>query len=155
MDVSIRLARVDDVPRLLELYTLLDVAPRPAMPIEAARAWFVKITANPLHGIYVAVAGARIVGTFALIFINGLPHGARDSCIVEDVVVEAELQGGGIGRQMMRFAMDLCAEHDCYKMVLSSHLKRAEAHSFYDGLGFRKHGYSFLIEFSRDIAGVS
>jgi hypothetical protein len=30
--------------------------------------------------------------------------------------------------------------------MLSSHLGRAQAHRFYDGLGFRKHGFSFLIE---------
>ena len=33
----------------------------------------------------------------------------------------------------------------CYKLVLSSHLQRHEAHGFYEGLGFRKHGFSFLI----------
>ena len=34
----------------------------------------------------------------------------------------------------------------CYKMALSSNLKREAAHRFYDSLGFGRHGYSFLIE---------
>jgi ribosomal protein S18 acetylase RimI-like enzyme len=47
---------------------------------------------------------------------------------------------------MMQFAMKLCAARDCYKLVLSSHVNHEKAHAFYEGLGFRKHGYSYLID---------
>jgi GNAT superfamily N-acetyltransferase len=75
----------------------------------------------------------------------GLAHGARHHAIVEDVVVAAEARGQGIGEAMMRFAMQRCAERRCYKLALSSHLRREEAHRFYERLGFTKHGYSFLV----------
>ena len=147
MDIVVRQARLDDVPRLLDLYALLDIAGDPSMTVDVARARFLQLTANPRHGIYVAEMKGRVVGTFALVLVGGLPHGGRDSCVVEDVVVAREVQGLGIGRQMMHFAMEHCAEGNCYKLVLSSHLKRAEAHRFYEGLGFSKHGFSFLIDF--------
>ncbi len=38
-----------------------------------------------------------------------------------------------------------CQEAGCYKMSLSSNLKRAQAHAFYESIGFEKHGYSFWV----------
>lgn len=144
-ELTIRSARVDDVPRLRDLYKLLDIAPAPEIPIDRVQARFLDLTSNSRHAIYVAELHERIVGTFSMIFVGGIPHGARDSCIVEDVVVDAEMQGGGIGKRMMRFAMEQCATRDCYKLVLSSHVNRANAHRFYESLGFQKHGYSYLM----------
>ena len=146
MDLDIRPAGLADIPRLLALYKQLDIEPEPELPIEQAKARFLDLALDPRHRIYVAEFEQRIVGTFALIFVGGISHGARDSCIVEDVVVTPELQGAGIGKQMMRFAMRECAAGGCYKLVLSSHVNRDQAHQFYESLGFRKHGYSYLID---------
>ena len=148
MNLTIRIAGAADVACLLALYKLLEVATEPAVPLEPALARFRELESNPRHRLYVAELGASIVGTFALIFIPGLSHSARDSCVVEDVVVASEQQGAGIGKQMMRFAMAACVARHCYKLVLSSHVRRERAHRFYEGLGFRKHGYSYLLDLS-------
>lgn len=145
-DLTIRGARLHDVERLLELYRLLDVGTEDEQSIAAAQARFLDLTSNPGHRVFVALLAERIVGTFALILVGGLAHGGRHSCIVEDVVVTPDMQGHGIGRRMMRFAMQQCAAERCYKLVLSSHLQRAQAHRFYENLDFRRHGYSFLID---------
>ena len=145
IDLSIRPALAADVPQLLDLYKLLDLEPEPELPIGQAQARFRELVLRPGHRVYVAEFERQIVGTFALIFIGGLSHGARDSCIVEDVCVVPDMQGTGIGKRMMGFAMAQCAAVECYKLVLSSHVKRSAAHRFYESLGFRKHGHSFLI----------
>ena len=146
IDLAIRRASLADVPQLLALYKLLDLEPEPELPIDQADARFRELALRPGHRIYVAEFEQQIVGTFALIFIGGLSHGARDSCIVEDVCVVPDMQGIGIGKQMMGFAMGQCAGGDCYKLVLSSHVNRSNAHRFYESLGFSKHGHSFLID---------
>lgn len=146
MDLTIRAARLSDVSHLVDLYKQLDITPEPEMPAERAQARFLELVSNPLHLFYVAELDEQIAGTFSMIFVGGISHEARDSCIVEDVVVAPQRQGGGIGNAMMRFAMDMCAERGCYKLVLSSHLTRDKAHCFYENLGFRKHGYSYLID---------
>ena len=146
IDLAIRPALPADVPQLLELYKLLDLEPEPELPIDQAQARFRELALRPGHAIFVAEFERQIVGTFALIFIGGLSHGARDSCIVEDVCVVPEMQGSGVGKQMMGFAMAQCAAVECYKLVLSSHVKRGAAHRFYESLGFRRHGHSFLID---------
>lgn len=146
MDLTIRAAHADDVPRLVELCGALDVGHEPTLDAEAARRRFLELCGRPQHRIYVAERRQRIVGTFAMVFVGGLAHGARDSCVIEDVVVAEEARGAGVGTRMMQFAMDVCAGHGCYKLVLSSHVDRDKAHRFYERLGFRRHGYSFLID---------
>lgn len=77
---------------------------------------------------------------------DNLAHMGAKSGLIEDVVIKSEFQGKGIGKQMMLHAMEVCKKSGCYKVSLSSNLKREKAHQFYEGLGFQKHGYSFLIE---------
>ena len=50
------------------------------------------------------------------------------SGIVEDVAVDPEYQGKGVGKFMMHFAINQCKEAGCYKLVLSSNIKRTQAH---------------------------
>ena len=33
----------------------------------------------------------------------------------------------------------------CYKLALSSNARRADAHRFYEALGFERHGLSFAV----------
>jgi len=46
---------------------------------------------------------------------------------------------------MMEHARAECRAGGCYKLALSSNLKREGAHQFYEALGFERHGYSFVI----------
>jgi len=149
------MALAADVASLLSLYKLLEVVTEPAVSLERALTCFRDLESNPHHRLYVAEVDATVVGTFSLIFVPGLSHSARDSCVVEDVVVANEMQGAGIGKQMMRFAMAACMARHCYKLVLSSHVQRERAHRFYEGLGFRKHGYSYLLDLSGGAASTA
>lgn len=144
--ISIRRADDDDIDWLLDMYTSLDFSPEPSLPLADARARFRKIETYPDYRVYVAESDGERVGTFALIIIDGLAHGGRPHAIVEDVVVAPGRRQRGVGQAMMRFAMDCCAEAGCYKLALSSHLRREKAHQFYERLGFERHGYSFMIE---------
>jgi GNAT superfamily N-acetyltransferase len=100
---------------------------------------------QPYHS---AAAAARecLLGTFALLVMDNLAHLGARSAVVEDVVVDAAHRGQGIGRAMMTHAVSVCREKGCYKMALSSNLKRERAHAFYDALGFERHGYSFRVD---------
>jgi GNAT superfamily N-acetyltransferase len=65
--------------------------------------------------------------------------------VVESVAVAPDLQGEGVGRAMMAHAREVCRRAGCYKMALSSNLRRSGAHAFYEALGFERHGYSFRV----------
>ena len=142
---SFREAASADMEALLGLYELLEFKPVQSLSPEAARVRFERYKQYPDYRIYVAELGEAIVGTFALIIVDSVAHSGRPFAIVEDVVVSQKYQGQGIGKGMMEFAMHRCKEFGCYKLALSSHLKRPKAHSFYESLGFDKHGFSFFI----------
>jgi hypothetical protein len=49
----------------------------------------------------------------------------------------------------MEHAMKVAGAAGAYKLVLSSNAKRERAHTFSERLGFVRHGYSFVADFSR------
>lgn len=132
------------LPQILRLYAeVLDKGE--VLKADDAAIIFDKISSYPNYKIYVVKTDNQVVGTFALLIMDNLAHLGTPSGIVEDVVVSEKFQGNGIGKKMMTFAIEKCRQLGCYKMVLSSNLKRVEAHQFYENLGFEKHGFSYRI----------
>lgn len=146
LKVNIREATDSDLPGILELYKQPDMDNGNILSVEQAQSIFSKIKSYPNYKIYVAEIDNEIVGTFALAIMDNLAHMGKPSGLIEDVVVKENWQRKGIGKQMMNFAMECCRTYGCYKVALSSNLKRENAHRFYESLGFKKHGYSFLLE---------
>jgi GNAT superfamily N-acetyltransferase len=146
MKIKIRKATATDLPAVLKLFAQKDIDNGDVLSLEEAKKVFSKIGLYPNYSLYVAENADNLVGTFELLIMDNLAHKGQPSGIVEDVVVDAEYQSQGIGRQMMEYAIDVCRKNGCYKMALSSSLKRERVHRFYENLGFQKHGYSFLIE---------
>jgi GNAT superfamily N-acetyltransferase len=93
----------------------------------------------------VAVSEGTTVGTFALLIMDNLAHLGAPSAIVEDVCVDDQHRGRGIGRAMMTFAVEHARARGCYKLALSSNSARPDAHAFYRALGFQQHGLSFVV----------
>ncbi|GGI44130.1 GNAT superfamily N-acetyltransferase [Agromyces flavus] len=86
----------------------------------------------------VAVEGpdARIVGTMQLTFIPGLSRGGATRMQVEAVRVADDHRGNGLGSAMIRWAVDLARERGARLVQLTSDARRADAHRFYERLGF-------------------
>lgn len=143
--VVIREAYEEDLPAILSLYGQIDMNDGQVLTLEQARAIFARFRLYPNYRLYVATLNQDVVGTFALLIMDNLAHQGASSGVVEDVVVHSNWQGQGIGQRMMEFAIARCREAGCYKLALSSNLKREAAHRFYEGLDFQKHGYSFII----------
>jgi GNAT superfamily N-acetyltransferase len=148
VNVEIKAATEADLPSILALYVEVEDDGR-ILSIEEARSIFVRMKSYPDYTVYVATLRESIIGTFELLIMDNLAHMGSPSGILEDVVVHRDWQGKGVGKQMVRFAMDRCRERGCYKLALSSNLRREAAHRFYDGLGFQRHGYSFVVELNR------
>lgn len=141
--VIMREARESDLPAVLGLYAQPEIDDGDALPLAQAQQILARFKRYPNYKLYVALDGDDIVGTIALLIMDNLGHRGAPSGVVEDVVVDPERHGEGIGRQMMAFALERCREHGCYKLALSSNLRRERAHRFYESLGFEHHGYSF------------
>lgn len=144
--IKIREAVKSDLPFILALYAQPDMDNGQILSLKQAETVFAKMRTYPDYKIYVAVTNNEIIGTFALLIMHNLAHKGALSGIVEDVVVHENWQGKGVGKSMMHHAMKLCKEKHCYKLVLSSNIKRKAAHKFYESLGFKQHGYSFALQ---------
>ena len=143
--LCIREAETADLPGVLALYAQPDLDDGVVLPLHDAERIFARFARYPNYTLYVAEQDGRIVGSFALLIMDNLGHLGAPSAIVEDVVVGPVLHGRGVGRAMMRFAIERCREKRCYKLALSSNAKREGAHAFYESLGFERHGFSFRI----------
>lgn len=74
-----------------------------------------------------------IVGSLTLVLFR-IPTGMR--AWIEDVVVDGEARGKGVGEALNRFAIDLAAEHGARSVDLTSRPSREAANRLYRRLGF-------------------
>jgi len=143
--VQIEVATRADLADILSLIGQPDMSPDNNLSLAEAAALFERMQANPAQKLYVAKLGTVSIGAFSLLTVQHLSHNGGLSLIIEDVVVKTEQQGQGVGRQMVEFAIARARELGCYKLALSSNAKRTDAHTFYERLGFRKHGVTFYL----------
>lgn len=144
MEVIIRQATLNDVKDILHIYAeSLDNGK--VLSLEKAQRIFLKQQQYPDYKVFVAEYKQQLVGTFAILIMENMAHQGTPSAVIEDVGVLPAVQGKGIGKLMMKYALNYAKEKGCYKMSLSSNHKREKAHQFYESLGFQKHGFSFLM----------
>jgi ribosomal protein S18 acetylase RimI-like enzyme len=145
MEITIRKATESDLESILNIY-IESGLDKEILPLDKAKKIFNKFIQYPDYQLFVSEFDNKIIGTFALLIMDNLGHLGIPPAVLEDIGISTKLQGKGIGKKMMEYAMQYAKEKGCYKMTLSSNLKRESAHAFYDSLGFKRHGYSFLIE---------
>ena len=153
MTLQVRQALASDLPAVLQLYAQPAMDNGHVLSLTDAEKVFAQFSLYPNYRLFVACdlkpqqsVSPEIVGTYALLVMHNLGHQGTPSAIVEDVVVHEAQHSLGIGRFMMKHAMEQAREAGCYKLVLSSNQKRERAHAFYESLGFQRHGFSFQIE---------
>ncbi len=137
--ITIRRAARRDIPALLRLYagTLAHDAPDLLSPGEAD-AIFDRIDADANQALLVAVQDLRVIGTLVLVVVPNLAHGGQPWAVIENVAVHTEMRGQGIGTLLMEEAVRRARGARCYKVVLSAHQSRTQAHELYRQLGLQQ-----------------
>jgi GNAT superfamily N-acetyltransferase len=143
-----------DLPSVLHLYAQPDLDDGEVLSLPEAERIFERFALYPDYKIYLAKIDDEAVGTFALLIMDNLGHMGTRSAVIEDVAVDPKWQDCGVGKAMMKFVLGICAEKCCYKVSLSSNLKRQHAHAFYESLGFERHGYSFCINLLKPLLNI-
>jgi GNAT superfamily N-acetyltransferase len=147
VQVEIRDACEGDLPAVLRILAETGIDGGESFTLDEARGHFARIRQRPGFRLLAAVAEGEIVGTYALAIMEKLGKRGTPAGVAEDVAVLPSRQGQGIGRAMMEHAREACRRAGCYKLALSSNLRREGAHRFYDSLGFERHGFSFVTRF--------
>ena len=137
----VREARRADLPRIIELLDQLGASPgqedlsSPLLSsyIEA----FEQIVSDPRQRLLVLESAGDVVATAVLIIVPNLGHHGRPYALIENVVVDASQRSQRHGEQLMRYVIEQARAAACYKITLTSALRREDAHRFYERLGFR------------------
>jgi GNAT superfamily N-acetyltransferase len=106
--------------------------PLPAPYYEA----YEEIGRDPNNRLLVAEVRGEIVGTLQLTFIRGLSRKAARRAQIEAVRVAGPHRGTGLGEQMIRAAIEIARNAGCSIVQLTTDKRRADAHRFYERLGF-------------------
>jgi len=146
--VVVRPAARGDLAPLLDLLDQLRPGATPGVPWtrpsdDRAAAALAQILDEPGRSLLVAELEPDLVGTLDLTVHPNLTHDAAPVAWIENVVVDAAHRRHGIGRALMRGALDIADSAGCYKVQLLSNDGRSDAHAFYTSLGFRSSATGF------------
>ncbi|MGP3967887.1 GNAT family N-acetyltransferase [Streptomyces sp. 6N223] len=135
-----RRARSGDVPAIVAMLADDPLGASRESPGDLApyRAAFERIDTTPGQLLVVAEdTGGRVVGTLQLSFLPGLSRRGASRALIEAVRVHADERGAGLGTRLVRWAVEEARRRGCAVVQLTSDASRAEAHRFYERIGFR------------------
>jgi len=101
------------------------------------------------NDIYVAQLNGAIIGCMQLTLIAGLSRKGMTRLQIETVRVAKNMRSKGIGKQMMKFAIDFAKSSGCGLVQLTTDISRADAHRFYDRLGFTASHHGMKLDLLR------
>jgi len=139
-DIRIRLAHRTDVPAIVQLLAddvLGATREKPGEPL-AQEYWdaFDAMSTQRGNELYVAELGSEIVGCYQLTIIPGLGRVGTARGVIEGVRVSSRHRGKRIGEVMMLTAIERSRASGCGVVQLTTDRTRADAHRFYERLGF-------------------
>jgi N-acetylglutamate synthase-like GNAT family acetyltransferase len=144
--VTIRSATPEDLPVLLELYRQLSPGAEASSAEDAVRG-FQAMTDAAHVTLLVAEVDGLVAGTVTLVVVPNLTHGAKPWAQVENMVVEENVRGSGVGKKLIEACLDTARAKGCYKVQLQSANHRREAphdaHAFYAAMGFEPSSVGF------------
>lgn len=134
-DLTIRLADAGDFDAVRTLYRELVPDDIPA-PEALQQQTYKSMLHHPGLTILLAVKDRQPVASCTLVVTPNMTRGCAPYALIENVVTHPDLRGQGIGRQLMTAAFDKAFSDGCFKVMLLSGAGNAEAHRFYETLGF-------------------
>ncbi|HEY0428935.1 MAG TPA: GNAT family N-acetyltransferase [Pyrinomonadaceae bacterium] len=84
-----------------------------------------------------AQSNGFIVGTLQITFTPSISFQGGKRATVESVRVNEKYRGRGIGKELMKWAINRAREENCFAMQLTTNADRKDAHRFYENLGFK------------------
>ena len=137
-NVEIRLIRYNELRKLLNLYVHFENGD----PVLEDSDFLVKmwddIFNTPNFHYIVADKDGELVSTCNITIIKNLTRNARPYGIVENVVTHKDHRNKGYGKMVLKKAVEIAREHNCYKIMLLTSSTKEETHKFYENAGFSK-----------------
>ena len=147
--VTVRSARPEDLPRLVELleFGALVEGKEDRDDGGAYASALEEISNTPGCAVLVAEADGEVVGTCQLIVFRHLQARGGRCAEIESMHVHPDHRGRGIGTQLLASAVEAARQAGCYRIQLTSNRQRPDAHRFYEreGLTGSHIGFKLLL----------
>ncbi len=130
----IRLAQKEDYNRLLGLLKQLNPADPETTAVEYKI--FEEIIESKYLDLIVAENEGNLLGSCYLNLVPNLTRGGKPYAVIENVITDSEHRNQGIGKALMKRALELAWKEKCYKVMLMSGRKDEAVHAFYKKCGF-------------------
>lgn len=124
----VRLLADDDLGQQRERYE----TPLPQVYYTA----FEEIDQDIHNQLVVIEQNGAIIGTLQLTFLPSLSFQGGKRAQIESVRVDGRFRGQGIGQKLFQWAIEQAKQAGCHTVQLTTHASRADAHRFYQRLGF-------------------
>ncbi len=135
---KVRLIKEDELNSLLSLYEYLNFDD-PVLEInnDLKKHWK-DILSNPDYFYLVREEEGMLVSTCNLTIIKNLTRQARPYGLIENVVTHPNYRKKGYGTAVLKKAVQIAREHDCYKVMLLTSQKDDATLNFYKNAGFSR-----------------
>jgi GNAT superfamily N-acetyltransferase len=140
MSLTIRAATEGDIPALTSLLGELGYPSEP----DRVRTRMKRML-SLRDAIYVASDGSDSdpLGVLALHRFSGL-HDDADVALITALVVGERARGRGVGRSLVDRAAETAQRWGCTRLMVTTHVRRAAAHAFYEHIGFELTGRRYV-----------
>ncbi|MET7405113.1 GNAT family N-acetyltransferase [Streptomyces parvulus] len=147
-DLEIRRTTAADIPAVVAMLADDPLGAERESPDDLAPyvAALERLDADPNQHVVVAVRDGRVVGTLQLTIVPGLSRRGATRSIIEGVRIHSDERGGGLGTQLIEWAVDESRRQGCHLVQLTSDKSRTDAHRFYERLGFSASHTGFKLQ---------
>ncbi|MFI7137502.1 GNAT family N-acetyltransferase [Streptomyces massasporeus] len=147
-DLEIRAAVADDVPAIVGMLADDPLGAQRESPDDLTPylSALERLSADPNQRLVVAVREGRVVGTLQLTIVPGLSRRGATRSIIEGVRIHADERGSGLGTELIEWAIEESRGQGCQLVQLTSDKTRADAHRFYERLGFTASHTGFKLQ---------
>ena len=132
--MKLRIAKRQDFDQIMGLLRQLNPSDlrAPKLELEAFNHIF---DSNYLE-LIVADDGGTLLGSCYLNIIPNITRGGRPYAVIENVITDSQHRNRGVGKALIKTAMDKAWSHNCYKVMLMSGRAEESVHAFYKKCGF-------------------
>ncbi|NTV90374.1 MAG: GNAT family N-acetyltransferase [Clostridiales bacterium] len=136
MSAETRLINCDELPGLMRLYRQLHPEDPELKLDDILKEHWDSIFNDPNLHYIVAAEGGEILSTCTISIIRNLTRGMRPYGLIENVVTDINARKRGLGTGVLRKAVDIARENNCYKVMLMTGSKEKSTLRFYEEAGF-------------------
>lgn len=138
MTERVREIEFNELHKLLELYKQLHQDDPELTIDEGLKNIWHEIMGDPNHFCLVIEDEGVMVSSCILVIIKNLTRNARPYALIENVVTHEQYRKRGYGTAILKRAIEIAKEKDCYKVMLMTSTKEASTLRFYERAGFHK-----------------